>query len=132
MVDNKRRFLERNLSAAQRDRLLVEESKQEMQCRRDLVEAMKTSNYAFSEALKGISNTMQHLGAGICQSIQVSSQALVQPHAAVHNPMAMFPQNHPMQQQNVFEYGNYYCHTKDVLVQRNYTENTDNNSHGSL
>ena len=132
LVDNKRRFLERNLSAAQRDKLLVEESKQEMQCRRDLVEAMKTSNDAFSEALKGISNTMQQLGAGICQSVQVLSQALVQPHAAVPNSMAMFPQNHPLQQQNVFDYGSYYSHTKDLLAQRNDTENNDDNSHGIL
>ena len=44
------------------------------------MESMKTSNNAFSEALKGISKTMQQLGAGIRQSIHVLSQALVQPH----------------------------------------------------
>ena len=47
LIDNKRRFLESNLSAAQWDRLLLEESKKEIQFRRDHIEAMKTSNHAF-------------------------------------------------------------------------------------
>lgn len=57
-----------------------------------------TSNHAFSEAFKEISSTMQQLGAGIFQSIQVVSHALVQPHLPLQNPMAVFPHNHPPQQ----------------------------------
>ena len=92
---------------------------------------MKTSNNASSEALKGVSNTMQQLVAGICQSIQVLSQALAQPHAAaVQNPLAMFPHNHQLQQQNLFDYISYFPQAGDVVVERNGKED-NNNSNGT-
>ena len=86
LVDEKRKHLERRLSAAQRDGLLMKEAKDDSQFKKDLCEAMRESTAAFSESIKEISSSMTNIGNGICRSIEVLSQALVQQNQT-HQPV---------------------------------------------
>lgn len=77
LVDEKRKHLERRLSAAQRDSLLMKEAKDDAHFKKDLCEAMRESTAAFAGSLKEISTSMMNIGNGICKSIEALSQALV-------------------------------------------------------
>ena len=50
LIYQKRKHLEKNLSAAQRDKLLFEEAKKEASFRRELSDSLKQSNDNFSES----------------------------------------------------------------------------------
>ena len=50
LIDQKRKHLQKNLSAAQRDKLLFEEAKKEASFRRELGDSLKQSNDNFSES----------------------------------------------------------------------------------
>ena len=95
LIDNKRKHLERNLSAAQRDQLLMKEAKEDTQFRRDLAEAMRQSTASFSECIKDVSKSMSDLGAGVCRSIEMLSHALMQQTQPVNQNM--FYQPHAFQ-----------------------------------
>ena len=49
LVDNKRKHLQRNLSLAQRDKILIDEAKDDAMFRREMAEAIKESTKCFSE-----------------------------------------------------------------------------------
>ena len=51
-VDDKRKHLQRNLSAAQRDKMLLDEAKEDAQFRKDMTEALRESTESFSKVLK--------------------------------------------------------------------------------
>ena len=80
LIDNKRKHLEKNLSAAQRDKMLLQEAKEDAQFRKELAQAMHESSVSFSESIKDISKAMTDLGAGMCRSIEMLSRAFQQPH----------------------------------------------------
>ena len=44
LIDNKRKHMERQLSAAQRDEILMNESKEDAQFKRDIAEAIRQFN----------------------------------------------------------------------------------------
>ena len=98
LIDNKRKHLEKRLSAAQRDELLIKEAKEDAQFRKDLAEAMRESTASFSQSIESVSKAMTDLGAGVCRSIEMLSQALQQPYAVARAPVNqdLFYQN-PMQ-----------------------------------
>eukprot|EP00112_Aurelia_sp_Birch-Aquarium-sp1_P004609 Seg1522.13 transcript_id=Seg1522.13/GoldUCD/mRNA.D3Y31 product="hypothetical protein" protein_id=Seg1522.13/GoldUCD/D3Y31 len=79
LIDNKRKNLERSLSAAQRDQLLIREAKEDAQFRRDLAEAMRQSTESFAQSIKDVSKAMTDLGTGVCRSIEMLSRAMQQP-----------------------------------------------------
>ena len=79
LVDNKRRHMERNLSAAQRDQILINEAKEDAQFRKDLTQALRESTESFSNSIKEVSAAMMGIGAGISQSVQMLTSALLQP-----------------------------------------------------
>ena len=58
LIDNKRKHMERQLSAAQRDKLLMQESKEEKEFRKDLSSSLKESNNIFAESMKAMSASM--------------------------------------------------------------------------
>ena len=80
MIDNKRKHLEKNLSAAQRDQLLLTEAKEDSKFRKDLEEAMRQSTTSFSSALDGINQSMTQIGNGLCRSLDNLAQAMREPH----------------------------------------------------
>ncbi len=113
--------MEKQLSAAQRDQLLISEAKEDAQFRKDLALAMRESTASFTESIKNVSEAMISLGAGVCQSIQMLSHALqgpnvVQPplhqHLVYQNQVQHAPQNfevvysQPLGSQNQQDPGN--------------------------
>ncbi len=75
-MDEKRKHLERRLSAAQRDDalhrslremiLLLKEAKDDAQFKKDMCDVMRKSTAALSENVNEIGNAMNNIGTGIC------------------------------------------------------------------
>ena len=97
LIGNKRKHLEKILSAAQRNQLLLQEAKDDVQFRKTLAETLKESNQVFAELLHGISQSMTDLGNSFCRSKQMLTQAMkMQSQAQQPVPQNMFfqcPQN---------------------------------------
>ena len=51
LIDNKRKNMERQLSASQRDQLILNESKEDAQFKKDLATAMQKSNEIFEKSM---------------------------------------------------------------------------------
>ena len=77
LIDNKRKNLERNLSAAQRDQLLFKEARDDSQFRKDMADAMRESTKCFTESINAVSKSMTDLGSGISRSIEMMAQAML-------------------------------------------------------
>ena len=92
LIDNKRKHMQKTLSAAQRDQVLLNETKEDNQLRKDLAAAMRESTDSFAKALNGMSNSMVQIGAGICKSLEVMAHAMMTP-----TNQNMFYQNQPLQ-----------------------------------
>ena len=54
LIDNKRKYLQRTLSAAQRDSLLLEEAKEEKRFRLELKESINDSNKCLADLCKSL------------------------------------------------------------------------------
>ena len=85
LIDNKRRHMERQLSAAQRDQLLLNEAKEDAQFKRDIAEAIRQSNQTFAESIQNMSHSIMQVAQGLTRSIEVMSQALVQSNASQYS-----------------------------------------------
>ena len=70
LIDNKRKHMERQLSAAQRDKLLMQESKEEKEFRKDLSNSLKESNNIFAESMKAMSTSMMALASSMQKSFE--------------------------------------------------------------
>ena len=77
LIDSKRKYLEKKLSAAQRDQLPMEEVKQDREIKRDLADAMRESTITFNTAMEKISNSMNQMAAAIGHSIEMLSQTML-------------------------------------------------------
>ena len=95
LIDSKRKHLEKKLSEAQRDELLIKEVKEDGLFRKELAEAMRESTKSFYRSIESVSKAMTDLGAGVCRSIEMLSQAL-QPTVRAHENNNLFYQ-HPVQ-----------------------------------
>ena len=82
LIDNKRKNLEKQLSAAQRD---VQEAKDESQSRREIAQAVKESNAGSIEALKSMTESMSQISQAFCKSFEALAHAL-QPQALKFSP----------------------------------------------
>lgn len=85
LIDNKRKHLEKNLSASQRDQLLLNEAKEDSKFHKDLAEAMRQSTTSFSSALDGINQSMMQIGNGLCRSLNNLTQAMREPQSPHQN-----------------------------------------------
>ena len=85
--------MQKTLSAAQCDQLLLNEAKEDNQFRKDLAAAIRESINSFSKALDGMSNSMVQIGAGISRSFEVMAHAMMTP-----TNQNLFYQNQPAQQ----------------------------------
>ena len=95
-MDNKRKHLEKNLSTAERDKILINETKEDKDARNNFTAAMKKSNECFLKVMKCMSNSVSEVGAGISRSFEVLA------HAASANRLPL--QQHPVNQ-NIFHQG---------------------------
>ena len=68
LVDEKRKHLERRLSAAQRDALLLNEAKEDRAERKEFREMLKASNESFITALNNMSESMRAIGQCIARA----------------------------------------------------------------
>ena len=68
LVDDKRKHLERRLSAAQRDALLINEAKEDRAERKEFREMLKASNESFISALNNMSESMRAIGECIART----------------------------------------------------------------
>ncbi|XP_057305334.1 uncharacterized protein LOC130642262 [Hydractinia symbiolongicarpus] len=78
LIDNKRKQLERKLSSAQRDTLLLREAKEERSDRKELQEMIKNSNESFTAALNNISQAMLQISETMSHSMQLMAQSFSQ------------------------------------------------------
>ena len=107
LIHHKRRHLEKKLSSAYCDKLLLDESKEDAQFRRDLAAAMRESTVSFTASMENIGRSMTQLGNSLCQSIDMLSQVMCN-NGNISSGSMMPPnqnlmyQNTPQQQQLVY------------------------------
>ena len=107
---SKRKHLQKNLSAAQRDKILIDESKEDARFRKEMAEAIKESTKCFSESVKCMSESMVQMTSTIGRSMEVMAQA-------------MLLQNQNQSQQN------FYARPEDLLANLlNGYQNVENDS----
>eukprot|EP00794_Sanderia_malayensis_P010301 gene10301-11364_t len=101
LIDNKRKHLQRRLSAAQRDSILMEESKDDKIFRQQLTETLKESSQSMAKAMNSISQSMMHVSNAIAQNMQMMAQSFAMPqNSHPYNYQSFSEQNHyrrPMQ-----------------------------------
>lgn len=78
LIDNKRKHMERQLSAAQRDEILMNESKEDAQFKRDIAEAIRQSNETFAQTMQQMSNSILQVANGLTRSVEMMSQVILQ------------------------------------------------------
>ena len=100
LIDEKRKKMERQLSAAQRDKLFLQDEKEEKEFRREMYKSIKESNSVFAESLKAMSSSMTVLASSLQRSVELS--AMAQRQTTDQTPVS-FAQTLP----NVFQHGNY-------------------------
>ena len=76
LIDEKRKKMERQLSAAQRDKLFEDEDEEEeKEFRREMYKSIKESNSVFAESLKAMSSSMTVLASSLQRSVELSAMA---------------------------------------------------------
>eukprot|EP00117_Sycon_ciliatum_P038494 scpid36433/ scgid28591/ len=78
LVDNKRKHLEKQLSASKRDQLLIEEAKEDRETKKGMAEAIKESSASFQTAMAGMQTTMSALAQGMPKSMEMLAHAMMQ------------------------------------------------------
>ena len=76
LIDNKCKYLQKGLSAVQRDHMLINEAKEATKFRRELAESMKQSSTLLSEAIQDIGSSSKQIGEGISHSMELLPHAL--------------------------------------------------------
>ena len=74
LIDNKRKQLERRLSAAKRDAPFTEESKNDKVFRKELTNAIKESTTSMAQALLGISQSMVHVSTVLGKGMELMAR----------------------------------------------------------
>lgn len=69
--------MERQLSAAQRDQILINESKEDKQFKKDIAEAIRLSNETFGQCMQQMSMSILQVAQGLTRSVEVMNQAIV-------------------------------------------------------
>ena len=77
LIDNKRRHMERQLSASQRDQILMNEAKEDTQFKKDIAEAIRHSNETFAASMEKISQSILQVAQGLTRSVEVMGQAMM-------------------------------------------------------
>ena len=104
-VDNKRKHMEKGLSQAQRDHLLLQQGKEDAKLKQQMVEAFDGSNQTLERSITKMTNCLTSLGEGIGSGMQMLAMALsgtapqVHPSCTqqlqAHSPQIPTPQAQP-------------------------------------
>ena len=70
LIDDKRKHLERRLSASQRDALLLKDAKEDREERKEIRDMMKSSNDSFVHALDNMSQSMLAISNSIAKTME--------------------------------------------------------------
>ena len=105
LIDNKRKHMERQLSAAQRDQLLLKESKEDSQFKKDMADAIIQSDQTFANAMQQMSQSISQVAQGMTQSMQAMSQAFLQ-----QNNSTTYHQSYPGHNPRQDIYNNFGTH----------------------
>jgi len=76
LVDNKRKHMEKGLSQAQRDQVLMNTAKEEVLMKRQMLQAFQRSSSSLDENLSKMTNCLNSLGEGISSGMQMIAMAL--------------------------------------------------------
>ena len=87
LIGNKKKNMERELSASQRDQLLLNESKEDVQFKKDLATVMQKSNEIFEKSISQFSNAIP----SVAQSMQLMEKAFIQNLFTLAQPQAPTP-----------------------------------------
>ena len=68
--------MERHLSSSQRDKLLFDESKEDSQFKRDIVEAIRESYQTFAQSMQQMPQSTMFIAPGLDQSMEMIGNAL--------------------------------------------------------
>ena len=71
LIDAKRKHMEKTLSAAQRDKILMNDAKEDMNTRKQLIEVMKEGNRDFASAISKVSDSMSEVAGHFCKLLNV-------------------------------------------------------------
>ena len=93
LVDNKRKHLEKGLSAKQRDQILLKEAKEENIFRKDLCEPIRSSNELFAQAMTSMSASMAEIAKSLGKSIGNLTQGTASEIPVQEQPMMVPYQN---------------------------------------
>ena len=77
LIDNKRKHLECQLSAAERDKLLINKSKEEAMFRKEMTEAIKESNLTFIRAMETFGTSMTAVAQSLSKSVENMARACI-------------------------------------------------------
>ena len=88
LIDNKRKHMERQLSAAKRDELLLKESKEDSQFKKDMAEAIRESNRTFENSMQHMSSSIAQVGQSLTQSMEIMARAFMQQNSPNNMPYA--------------------------------------------
>ena len=125
LIDNKRKHLERTLSARQRDALLLEEAKEDKTFRKDLTDALKDSTKCIADGFQGFTQAMVQMSSVLGKSFEAFAQQsnMAPPSHPVQftpvgyanaptypQPFDIGHQNIAVQQTNNYGYGSDYTH----------------------
>ena len=79
LIDNKRKSLEKRLSAAQRDQKLIEAAKGDTAMRKDMLECFRDSSRSTAQAMENMSTTLREMSQGMTQAMVSLANAFNRP-----------------------------------------------------
>ena len=101
LIDNKRKNLEKTLSAAQRDQKLLEAAKQDTEMRKEMLQCFKDSSNTTAHAIENMSVTLQSMSQGMTQAMLIMANSLSQQpptpvyaHYQFNQPLQSRPNRH--------------------------------------
>ena len=106
LIDNKRKHMERQLSAAQRDQLLLNESKEDAQFKRDMAEAIRQSNETFATAIQQMSMSIMQVAQGMARSMEMMSNVICQ-----QNQQQLYQSQPTFERESSFQRQGYFPQT---------------------
>lgn len=96
LVDNKRRHMEKTLSQAQRDQLLMNTAKEDLLMKREMVKSFEQSNKSLEDSISKMTTCLTSLGDGIAKGMQMMAMAVsAQPPNSTAHPAPRAPQAYP-------------------------------------
>lgn len=78
--------MERQLSSAKRDKILLDEAREDNKSRKDLAESMLQSNQVFTQSMQAVSSSMMCIAQTVSRSFEMLSHPLALPEQGMIQP----------------------------------------------